>query len=123
MALRLTVLGDAQRPLASGPAVTLTLAAGRVYYINDSDSAGATGGYDLTLAKAGNTGGGGKRGFLKAPRLAGDALHLDNTDDRGGHDLSPARPVLGGPQPPGSAPLFMEELERSAEAYPARPRA
>jgi hypothetical protein len=104
LGLRLTLLDSGQRVLASGTAVTLNLTAGQVYYINLTDSAGACGDYDLSLVKANSGGGGGKRGFMRAPHTAGDGLYLDDSE-RGWS-------VLARPQPASaSAPLLMDELE------------
>ena len=118
LGLRLTLLDGAQRVLATAQAVSNTLTAGQVYYINVEDSAGASGGYNLTLAKSGTGGGGGKKGYLQAPHLAGDALQLDNDDARYGHSehgLSRAWVVLNAPDPSAASGAFRtEELERLA---------
>ena len=82
MGLRISVLDGSQRLLASGSTVTLNLSGGRVYYINVADSAGASGLYDLSLVKASNvSGGGAKKGMLKAPQLADDNTTASLVDE------------------------------------------
>ena len=89
LGLRVSVLDGAQRVLGSGAgSVTLSLTGGQTYYLNLADTAGAAGRYDLSVVKsATSTGGGGKKGFLKDPHLAGDALFLDHDAEHGFSDV------------------------------------
>jgi hypothetical protein len=80
--LRLTVFDSGLRMLGSGPAVTLNLTAGQVYYINVADTSGACGGYSLSLAKTTTTtttSKGSGKGFLKVPHPASNELRLDHS--------------------------------------------
>jgi hypothetical protein len=115
MGLQVTLMDGAQRVLARGTTTTFTLTAGQVYYINVADMAGASGGYDLSLVKA-NNGGGGRKGYLQAPHLAGDELHVDDGGhDRADYGLSRAWFALAGPERRAGLAL-MEDLEPSAQA-------
>ena len=120
--LRLTLLDAGRRVLASGPAVTLALAAGQTYYVNVADPAGGCGGYDLSLAKPATGGGGGKKGFLQAHQLAGDGLYPDESSEGPGHDraehgLSRAWSALAGPErPSASARSLVVERDGFADA-------
>jgi hypothetical protein len=122
MSLQLSVLDVGQRVLASGPAVTLTLTAGQVYYIDLADSAGISGGYELSLSKTSFGGRGGKKAFLNAAP-ATDMLQMRESAHvlRGGaHRTSRACSVLAGlDQTFAAGPALIAELEPLAEADPA----
>lgn len=119
--LQLQLLDGSQRVLASGPGVTLSLAGGKVYYINVADSAGACGSYSLSLAKAG--GNGGKKGFLRAPHLAGDELHEWDADghEHAQHGVSRAWSMLASTERnSATSRLLIDELEDLTASDPPR---